>query len=85
LAVTLKMPVSGAPLLRLIRNSQTIDLEKSEVIDVDDWARRRGRVYGTILVDLERHPEFGPFVTPNSQETISTDFDTDLERQNWQS
>lgn len=54
LAPKLKMPVSGDTLLRLIRNSFVTDQDKPEVIGVDDWARCRGRVYGTILVDLER-------------------------------
>jgi len=50
----LNMPVSGDTLLRLIRNSHVTDQDKPEVIGVDDWAKCRGRVYGTILVDLER-------------------------------
>ena len=55
LAPKLKMPVSRDTLLRLIRNSQVTDQDKPEVIGVDDWARCKGKVYGTILVDLERH------------------------------
>jgi transposase len=50
----LQMAASGDTLLRLIRNSPINDQEKPEVIGVDDWAKCRGRVYGTILVDLER-------------------------------
>jgi transposase len=25
------------------------------VIGIDEWAKRKGRTYGTIVVDLERH------------------------------
>lgn len=55
LTAKLNMPISGDTLLRIIRNSPITDPEKPEVIGVDDWAIRKGRVYGTILVDLERH------------------------------
>ena len=55
LADKLHMPVSGDTLLRMIRDAPAQLFEEAEVIGVDDWAKCRGRVYGTILVDLERH------------------------------
>ncbi len=45
----------GDLLLRMIRGAPTQLSEEAEIIGVDDWAKRCGRVYGTILVDLERH------------------------------
>jgi transposase len=54
LAARLAMPVSGDTLLRLIRAVPIPDVPAPRVIGIDDWAWRRGRRYGTMIVDLER-------------------------------
>jgi transposase len=48
------MPASADTVLRLIRNLPRPEPEPPRVVGVDDWAVRKGRTYGTILVDLER-------------------------------
>ncbi|MGF7206196.1 transposase, partial [Skermanella aerolata] len=53
LAARLAMPVSGDTLLRLIRAAPIPVAPSPRVIGIDDWAWRRGRRYGTIIVDLE--------------------------------
>ncbi len=50
----LAMPASPDTVLRLVRGLPLPVPEPPRVVGVDDWALRKGRTYGTIVVDLER-------------------------------
>jgi transposase len=50
-----KVVVSGDTLLRIIRQTRLAPLKAAPVIGIDDWAMKKGRRYGTLVVDLERH------------------------------
>ena len=47
--------ISGDSCLRFIRQSSPNPVITPRVLGVDDWAKCKGRTYGTILCDLERH------------------------------
>jgi len=47
--------ISPDTLLRIIRDTSQDNYSTPRCLGVDDWAMRKGRKYGTILVDLERH------------------------------
>jgi transposase len=48
------MPVSPDTLIRLVRKAPEPTPEPPRVLGLDDWAKKKGQSYGTILVDLER-------------------------------
>lgn len=55
LLAELGIPISGATLLRTVMATALPAAGTPHVLGVDDWCRRRGRTYGTIFVDMERH------------------------------
>lgn len=50
----LNMKASGSTLIRMIRGYPQANQPPPQIIGIDDWSIRKGRTYGTIIVDLER-------------------------------
>lgn len=55
LAHGLAMPTSPRTLLRIMHAQKISEVAEPIVVGLDDWAWKKGRTYGTICVDLERH------------------------------
>jgi hypothetical protein len=55
LAKRIGVSPSPATMISLIRHTPLPNPPAARVLGVDDWAHRKGRSYGTAIVDLERH------------------------------
>lgn len=64
------MPASADTVIRALRAAPDPPMPALRVVGVDEWAKRKGDTYATILVDQERHQ--GVDVLPDDRpETVA--------------
>jgi hypothetical protein len=71
MATRLRMPFSGDTVLRILHSTPAPTQPTPRVLGIDDCALRKGRVYGTILVDLERRRPVD-LLPERTAETVAT-------------
>jgi transposase len=67
----LNMAVSGDTLLRILHQTPNPPVPFVRVLGIDDWAYKKGRQYGTLLVDLELHRPID-LLPDRTTETLAT-------------